>query len=228
MKGARQMRAMAALLALSTTALSAAVDFSGVWLTERPVDTLLTDQGAIPPLLPEARQAYDKRVLARQRGDTSFDPTTQCQPPGLTRAFFMRMPIEIQQEDRYLYVNYQWNRLFRVIELGITHEQQNLYAPTYFGWGVGRWEADALVIDSVLFNDTTLLDAAGLPHSMDMHVIERWQLQDKGSRIAITVTIDDPQSYSAPWSFSTRLRRAPAGTEIQEDICLERLNLIRR
>jgi len=33
------------------------------------------------------------------------------------------------------------------------------------GDSVGWWEGDALVIDSVGFNDKTWLDRAGLPHS---------------------------------------------------------------
>lgn len=228
MSGTRRLATLAALLTFASLATGAAPDFSGVWLVERPIDTLRTDAGVLPPLLPESRQTYDGRVAARRRGDLSFDPTTQCQPPGLTRGYFMRMPLEVQQEERFVYIDYQWNRLFRVVDLGVTHEQQNMYAPTFFGWSTGNWSGDTLVIDSVLFNDTTLLDAAGLPHGMDMHVVERWRLAGNGNRIEITVTVEDPQHYAAPWTFKTSMRRAPRGTEIQEDICLERQNLIRR
>lgn len=202
-------------------------DFTGVWQLEKPMDALRTAEGNLPPLRPESRAVYDRRVAARKGGDASFDLTLQCQPPGLPRIYDMRMPIEIQQEERLLAMNFQWNRLFRIVDLGITHEQQNQYAPTFFGWSTGNWDGATLVIDSVLFNDSTVLDAAGLPHSMDMRVIERWRLVDGGRRIEIAVTIEDADHYAFPWTYRLSMRRAPAGTEIQEDVCLERMGLLK-
>ncbi|MFT3905667.1 MAG: hypothetical protein QM718_05125 [Steroidobacteraceae bacterium] len=216
-----------ALAALGVCGASwATADFSGVWQAVDAPAALRTEQGALPPLLPQARQSYEAHLAARKAGDASFDPTTQCQPPGTPRAYFMGMPFEIQQEQKDIYILFQWNRLFRVVDLGISHDQQNMYAPTFFGWSVGSWQQDELVIDSVLFNDSTLLDAAGLPHSMDLHTIERWRLSRDGQRIDARITIEDPASYAQPWSFRASFRRLPKGTEIQEDVCLERLGLV--
>ncbi|MGC3980621.1 MAG: hypothetical protein QM808_05110 [Steroidobacteraceae bacterium] len=209
--------------------LSAATpDFTGVWQAVSPPSALKTVEGKLPPLLPEAAQLYQQRVAARKAGDIGFDDTAKCQPPGLPRAYFMGMPFEIQQEANTLYVLFQWNRLFRAVDIGISHDQQNMYAPTYFGFATGSWDKDALVIDSQLFNDMTLLDAAGLPHSMDMQVVERWALDKQGSTIQATFTIEDAQFYAAPWSFKATFKRMPSGTEIQEDVCLERMGAVKR
>lgn len=209
-------------LLISVSAL-AAPDFTGVWQASKSPTTLLTSEGKLPPLLPEALKLYQERVAARKAGDTSFDNTTRCQPPGLPRSFFMGMPFEIQQEAQFVYVNFQWNRLFRVIDMNITHDQQNMYAPLYHGFAIGSWDKDTLVIDTVLFNDMTLLDAAGLPHSMDMHLVERWNLSKDGNTINAQFTIEDAEYYSKPWSFTAQFKRMPKGTIIQEDVCLERM-----
>lgn len=222
------LRWLGLLPALGGSAVACAgTDFSGLWQAVDPPVALHTEQGELPPLLPQARASYEAHLAARKAGDNRFDPTTQCQPPGTPRAYFMGMPFEIQQQHKDLYILFQWNRLFRVVDLDISHDQQNMYAPTYFGWSVGSWQQGELVIDSVLFNDTTLLDAAGLPHSMDLHTVERWRLSRDGRSIDARVTIEDPASYAKPWSFRARFRRLPKAAEIQEDVCLERLGLVK-
>lgn len=220
--------AMALTMVCFTTQLWAATpDFTGVWQAASAPVALKTLDGKVPPMLPEAAKLYQERVAARKAGDTSFDNTTRCQPPGLPRAYFMG-PFEIQQEEKFLYVLFQWNRLFRAVDMGITHDEQNMYAPAYFGFATGSWDKDALVIDTVLHNDMTILDAAGLPHSMDLHLVERWTLDKSGNSIEVQITVEDPAYYSAPWSFKTRFKRMPAGTEIQEDVCLERIGAVKR
>jgi hypothetical protein len=201
----------------------AAPDFTGIWQASQSATVLRTIDGKLPPLKPEAQQLYQQRLTARKAGDTRFDNTTRCQPPGLPRSYFMGMPFEIQQETASVYVFFQWNRLFRAIDMNIPHDKQNLYAPLYNGFATGSWEQDTLVIDTVLFNDTTLLDAAGLPHSMDMNLVERWQLSKDGKTIHARFTITDPEFYSAPWSFTAQFKRLPKDSIIQEDVCLERM-----
>lgn len=213
-------------LLLGASALAAPADWNGIWVPIKPPAALRTDAGKLPPLLPEARKLYDQRVAARKAGDASFDGTTRCQPPGIPRAYAMGTPFEIQVEDRFVYMLFEFNRLLRVIELDISHDRQAQFAPYYFGWAVGKWQGETLVVDDILFNDTTLLDAAGLPHSLDMHVTERWQLE--GKQLTASFTIDDPAFYSEPWTTRLTFKRAPRGTLIKEDVCLERLNLIRR
>jgi hypothetical protein len=228
----RQTRALCVLAcALSATLTLAAVPsdgFNGVWVAVKPPVALRSDSGALPPLTVEAQTLYAAHVAARKAGKADFDGTLLCQPPGLPRVYLMGMPFEIQVEEKFIHFLYQWGRNNRVVELNTTHENQKLFAPYYFGWGTGAWQGGALTIDSVLFNDTTLLDNVGLPHSIDMHLAERWTLGSDGNSLAAAFTIDDAANYTAPWTTTLHFKRAPKGTEIQEDICLERLNLVNR
>jgi hypothetical protein len=211
------------LVALVGASLAnAAPNLNGLWQTVDPPQALRVLNGELPPMLPAARKLYEQHLAARQRSDLSFDNTERCQPPGLPRIYLEHMPFEIQQQDDAIYVLFEWNRLFRVIEMHTSHDHQNIYGPTFLGFAVGHWDEAALVIDTVGFNDATLLDSAGLPHSEDLHVTERWKLQRNGQRIDALVTVEDASTFGAPWQFRMQFRKLPPSATIHEDVCLER------
>jgi hypothetical protein len=201
-------------------------DLNGVWTAVESPSAFKTTAGKLPPLLPEAKKLYEANIASRKASKKDFDGTARCQAPAMPRALIMGMPFEIQQEPNQVHFLFQWNRLFRSVELNITHEQQNAFAPYFFGWSVGKWDGGALKIDSVLFDDTTVLDEAGLPHSMDLHLTETWALAGDSKTLNASFTFEDPAYYSAPWTTTLRFKRLPAGTEAKEDICLERLGLV--
>lgn len=213
--------AICIVVLVGTPLANAAANLNGLWQTVDPPQALHTLSGELPPMLPAARQLYEQHLAARQRSDLSFDNTLRCQPPGLPRIYLEHMPFEIQQQDDAVYVLYQWNRLFRVIEMSTSHDHQNIYGPTFLGFAVGHWDEAALVIDTIGFNDTTLLDSAGLPHSEDLHITERWKLQHSGQAIDVLVTVEDAKTFTAPWQFRMHFRKLPAAVEIHEDVCLE-------
>ena len=45
--------------------------------------------------------------------------------------------------------------------------------PSYFGHSIGHWEGDTLVIETVGFNERTWMSRDALPHTDQMHMIER-------------------------------------------------------
>jgi hypothetical protein len=89
--------------------------------------------------------------------------------------------------------------------------------PTWMGYSVGRWEGDALVVDSFGFNDKTWLHAVGLPHTEALRVRERFVRRDLG-HIDIDVTFTDPGAYTKPWSTRVTLQLV-ADTEMMEAFC---------
>ena len=68
------------------------------------------------------------------------------------------------------------------------------------------------------FNDKTWLDRAGLPHSDQLKVTERLTLGAGGKTLRITSTIDDPKTYTAPWSTSITFTKLP-GMDLTEMVC---------
>lgn len=84
---------------------------------------------------------------------------------------------------------------------------------TWLGDAVGRWDGDTLVIDSTNFHDRGWLSTyaasgrlRGVPHSQQLHIVERFTMTDANT-ITYELTVDDPPYYSRPWTASVPLRR---------------------
>ncbi|HEV1288444.1 MAG TPA: hypothetical protein VNU44_24170, partial [Bryobacteraceae bacterium] len=76
----------------------------------------------------------------------------------------------------------------------------------------GHWEGDTLVVDSTNFSDKT--NFRGPPStarqdifsSPDLHVVERFTRVNEDT-IVYRFTIDDPATWTKPWSGETLIRR---------------------
>lgn len=91
--------------------------------------------------------------------------------------------------------------------------------PNWMGQSAGHWEGATLVVESQGFNDSTTLDAAGLPHSTQMKVTERLRKLDVDT-LEDTITIDDPGAYTHLWATRVMYRRQP-GLRLKEYVCTD-------
>ena len=91
--------------------------------------------------------------------------------------------------------------------------------PSWLGYSVGKWDGDTFVVDTIGVNASTWIDNAGRPHSDALHLTERFQRHDFG-HMDILLTIDDPKTYTKPWTVKEDLRFLP-DTELLEYICGE-------
>ena len=89
--------------------------------------------------------------------------------------------------------------------------------PSYYGHSVGRWEMDALVVDTVGFNEKFWMDREGSPHTEKLHFTERFTRMDMNN-LKYEITVDDPGAYTATWSTGFVLRWSP-GQELFEYVC---------
>jgi hypothetical protein len=92
--------------------------------------------------------------------------------------------------------------------------------PRWYGYSVGRWEDDyTFVVNSNGTDDRTWLDNAGSPHSNDMKVEERYHRASQNV-LELTVTIDDPKTYTMPWVARNKMpmRLMPTDTDLMEMI----------
>jgi hypothetical protein len=206
----------AALGAMSLNTSAAVPDLSGVWVISHHVGALKTVDGKAPPLTAAAQAVYDAHQASMAKGDFSFDGLTHCLPPGLPRLMLMHEPFEILQRPMALYFVHQLNRLPRRVYLDEALPTD--VDPHYLGYSVGKWDGDALVVDSNGFEDGTLLDNAGLPHSDALHLTERYELSKDGKHLHLRMTIDDPKTFTMDWSAEADYTKRP-GYEIPEDVC---------
>ena len=88
---------------------------------------------------------------------------------------------------------------------GRQHDANTARQATYYGYTVGKWEGDTLVLDSISFVDSTWFGRGGLFHSGDMHIVEKFTR--KGNEILYEITIEDPESLIEPWVMPARTLR---------------------
>ena len=73
------------------------------------------------------------------------------------------------------------------------------------GDSVGHWEGDALVVDTTNFTDKTQFRGS----SDRLHVVERFTRTGPDT-LQYSVTIDDPQMWTRPWTMAFPLQRDDA------------------
>ncbi|HEY7191057.1 MAG TPA: hypothetical protein VH436_31110 [Vicinamibacterales bacterium] len=166
---------------------------------------------------PVYKPEFWDKIQELDQWTNKYDPVMTCQPLGLPR---QGTPFRIIQTDKDILMFYRQyadygggNTEFRDIPTdGRARNAQTAIVATYYGYSIGKWEGDTLVIDSTSFVDTTWFGRGGLFHSANMHMIEK--LTRVGNEIRYDMTIEDPDVLIEPWVMPTRVLRA-GGAEPQ-------------
>jgi hypothetical protein len=174
----------------------------------------------VPLAPPETVPFHDwSRAVYMDRQEHELEPHARCKASGVSRPFLTPYGVEIVElpELQRIYIfDVGGPHTYRTIFMdGRTHPK-NL-APTYYGYSVGWWEGDTLVIETTGFNEDFWLDRRGFPHTEKLRTLERLTRTDSNT-IRYEVTIDDPGAYSKPWTGGFNLRW-DGGTELFEYVC---------
>lgn len=195
-------------------AQAATPDISGPWEVSKPNKALKTVGGKAPPLTAEGQKLYKQNQT-----DPEADPIKGCLPPGIPRALTQKgFPFSIVKGEALIGMMIEWNHLPRVVYMNRDHFEN--IGPQYLGQSVGHWEGNTLVIDTNGYNDKTWLDDSGLPHTEELHTVERIRLKDANT-LENTITFEDPKVFSKPWTTVLTFSKRP-GVIIKEDYCLGR------
>jgi hypothetical protein len=190
-------------------------DFSGIWhapnYSTRYLENLAVD-GVEVPFQPWAAAVYKERV----ENSGKDRPSGHCLPHSVTDFDAHHMPKKVIQTPGLLVMLFESYHSFRQIFTDGRPLPENR-DPAWFGYSVGKWEGDALVVDTVGVNDKTWLDDGGHPHSDALHVIERFRRPDFG-HMEVQVTIDDPKAYTKPWTVKIPWELVP-DTDLFDWVC---------
>jgi hypothetical protein len=138
----------------------------------------------------------------------------------MPRIYLHRYPIEIVQVRGRLMMFFEYDHFVRQIWTdGRKHPEEDDLDPSWMGHSIGSWDGDALLVDTIGFNDKTWLDNAGHPHSEALHVVERMRRVDHDT-LQIDFTFDDPKAYTKSWTGQKVFRLRP-GWEIAEQVCAD-------
>ena len=198
------------------------VDFggNGIWMQPWITDfaAQLVGRGDIP-FLPWTKAMYEYNKATQ----VAYDPQGFCLPPGGPRAMGTPYPSEIIQDrdrGRIIIIFEGGAHVWREIHMdGRPLPDREDLNPTYFGYSVGRYEGDTLVVETTGFNEKTWLNFNGSMHTDELFTIERFSRPNRDT-LHYEATIIDPGAYSEPWTVAWDIPWAE-DAELAEYICQE-------
>ena len=170
------------------------------------------------PFTEWGRQTRDQR-----KANNSVDnPDAHCRPLGLMQLHTHPFEKKIVQGRGAIVIMYNANNDVRQI---LTDGQAlpkvgSDLSPWWYGYSVGKWEGDTLVVTTVGFRDDVWLDVNGSPLTSTGKMVERFTRLNFGT-LQIDVTIEDPKAYTEPFTVRVMQQLMP-NTELFESVCEDR------
>ena len=147
----------------------------------------------------------------RYAGPEDLRPYDRCISRGVLGSAFPNIYSSVMwilQVPGFVVINHEMIHETRVIPLdGRPHIDARIQQ--WMGNSRGRWEGDTLVVETTNFNGRTGSHARngdGNPTSVALRLEERIRLLDADT-LEYRVRIDDPLTWTAPWSVAFSLER---------------------
>jgi hypothetical protein len=165
------------------------------------------------PFQPWAKALYEDRQVHE------LEPHARCKASGAARQFLTPYGVEFLEMP-------ELKRLY-IFDIGGPHTFRTVYMdgrshpadlePSYYGHSIGWWDGDSLVIDSTGYNESFWLDRRGMPHTTQLHTVERFTRKDADT-VNYSIRVHDPGAYTADWTggFDLGFER---GVELFEYSC---------
>jgi hypothetical protein len=167
--------------------------------------------------LREAEEARKKNVPYR-------DFIGQCYPAGMPMIMTRVWPINMIQLPTAIYMMFGFTSSMRFIYLdGRPHTDPDTAVFTYNGESIGKWEGNALVVNTKYFEKNKHYIDSGIPISDEFEMVERITLEEKGTMLRIDYTLIDPKMWKGEWKSTKRWIRQDY-SDIPEAECLPNLN----
>jgi len=174
----------------------------------------------LKPWVVDALKKANDELLA---GKLRWTSRANCMPGGVPQFLLYAGGAEsfyMIQTPKEILMIHQANNETRHIYMNVAHSAHP--SPSWYGESVGHFEGDELVVDTIGLNDKTFVDDRySVPHTTQLHVIERFKLTDEGRRLQVSFTVEDPGAFNAPWSAIVRYEHARAPATLFEEPCSE-------
>ena len=173
-----------------------------------------------PILQPWAREVVRKRNELIVSGKSVPSPTASCWPKGVTG--FLLAPM-----TQAMYIIQAPNEVVMILaskvevrHIHLTDKHSANVKTSWYGESIGRYDGDALVVDTIGMDDRTRIDGFATPHTTQLHVVERFHLIEDGKVLEVNVHVEDPGAFTMPWDGIQRFRQYEAAVR---QVPIERL-----
>lgn len=186
---------------------------------ENPVDTYWNQRPSAMPLTLAGRAAIDGFD-----GASRDNPRLRCEPTNILFDWTFETDINrITQTDDEIRMLYGSMGLERTIHLDMDTHPEDV-VPSRSGHSIGRWEDDVLVVDTVGFLPGILSADGRVPHSGELHVVERFSLDPETLALSREYVAEDPLYFEGEYTGSDTVYPSDlpyTGTTECEDRTLE-------
>jgi hypothetical protein len=201
-------------------------DLSGVWDRGMPVTPGRTGPAARPfqdlpsmiegglPFQPWAAELRKQRLAENSKEH----PDAHCLPLHPVQLHSHPQPRKIIQTPAEVLIIYEANDGLRQIFTDGRALPQDA-EPWWYGYSVGKWDGDTLVVESKGFRDMGWIDEEGTVLTETGKVTERFRRPNVGN-LEIEITVDDARAFTKPWTVKLNQRLMP-DTELIEFVCQE-------
>ena len=139
-------------------------------------------------------------TTAAAAAQARFEPTRDmplgdCAEKGMPWIMEQPFPMEIARQGNDVLVKLEEADAVRTVHM--QSSPPNSVVPSAYGYSVGRWDGDTLVVHTTAIN-ARFLNSTGIPLTPAVTTDERFSVSSDGSRLNYTLTITDPGTFTAP------------------------------
>ena len=108
---------------------------------------------------------------------------------------------EIIQTDDEIALRYGFMDIERTISMDMDEHPDDI-VPSRAGHSIGRWEDGALIVDTIGFEAGFIAAGPGglVPHSEDLHVVERFNYDAETQGLTRSYTAEDPRYFTGTYT----------------------------
>lgn len=149
-----------------------------------------------PLLTPWAAKTLGERARKVMAGGIPFVPNSRCWPGGVPGLHFFPAPIYFLQTENVVWLLSNRGEVRRIL-MNQKHSENPGYS--WYGESVGWYEnGTTLVVDTIGQDDKGPIDRYNVPHTKDIHVVERFTMSADQSEMIVTITVEDPGAFTQP------------------------------
>ena len=176
-----------------------------------------------PVLQPWAREIVRRNAESELRLQHVYTADDSCWPSGVPQAVNLIGPIQFLQTRDRVEIIYERDHQVRRIWLAQAHSIHPRLS--WYGESIGHYEANTLVVDTIALkpNSKSSVDPFGTPHTGELHVVERYRPLKTpfGRSMEVTVTVEDPGTFTRPWTGVAEYTQDRESAETDEIVCAE-------
>ena len=190
--------------------------------TQRPQRPLLAAFFELGSMVPGGLpyQPWAKALKDQRTKDNAKDnPDAHCLQLGNMQLHLHPEPRKIIQGKNEIVILYEGNGGVRQIFTDGRALPAGDPQPWWFGYSIGKWEGETLVVQTSGFRDGGWLDVNGSPLTDQGKMTERFRRINYGT-LELELTVDDAKAYTKPFTVKYNQRLMP-DDELIEFVCQE-------